>query len=395
MESPLAAHVSETLTGIPTILAYKAESVFIEKQMAKLDQSNLAYLLFNHTMFWVTMRLNFLNAVATFSIAIFGVTGVMSADLLGVALTQITLFAPIINELLRAMVAVERLNHYAHKLPSEASRNLPKDGTLNTWPSAGAISIENLSLTYSTRPDHAVVNGISLTINAGEKIGVVGRTGSGKSTLMDSFFRLIEASGGSISIDGVDISTIGLKKLRSSIQMIPQNPILFDGTVRSNIDALAKYTDDDIWYALECVGMKEYVSRLSNKLDSTITEGGTNLSAGQRQLLCLTKVLLEKNKILIMDEATSSVDAESDLRIQDSMKTHFKSATVISVAHRLNTISGFDKVLVLENGKAAEFEAPYVLLQKENSIFKEMVNAMGVTNAACIKDIAEKHQQRK
>ncbi|KAJ3292413.1 hypothetical protein HDU79_001439 [Rhizoclosmatium sp. JEL0117] len=398
MQSPLTAHVSETMTGIPTILAYNSQDVFIEKQLQKLDKANLSQLLFNNTMYWIIMRLNLLGAFITFSVAILGVTGVMPSALVGVALTQISYFAPVIQGVLLLIanleanfVSVERLNHYANSLPQEAPRILPKDATLSNWPTAGSIEIRDLKLAYESRPDHLVVNGISLKIQAGEKVGVVGRTGSGKSTLMDSFFRLIEAQSGTISIDGENISSLGLKKLRTSIQMIPQNPVLFDGTVRSNIDVLTKYSDDDLWYALECVGMKEYVSGLSGKLDSPITEGGTNLSAGQRQLLCLAKVLLEKSKILIMDEATSSVDAESDKRIQDSMKTYFKDATVLSVAHRLNTIAAFDKVLVLENGKVAEFEPPHLLLSREGTIFGEMVNATGVANAAVIREIAKDH----
>ncbi|KAJ3067462.1 hypothetical protein HDU99_003519 [Rhizoclosmatium hyalinum] len=286
------------------------------------------------------------------------------------------------------MVAVERLNHYAHDLPQEAARVLSKDEKLVNWPSAGAVEIKNLEIAYEARPDHVVINGISLKIQAGEKIGIVGRTGSGKSTLMDAFFRLMEATNGAIEIDGENIATLGLKKLRSSIQMIPQNPILFDRTVRSNVDVVGKYSDDDIWYALECCGMKEYISSLTEKLESPITEGGANLSAGQRQLLCLSKVLLQKSKILIMDEATSSVDAESDLRIQDSMKTHFKDTTVISIAHRLNTIAAFDRILVLDHGKVAEFEAPHLLLSRD-SIFTEMVNATGVANAAVVRAIAK------
>ncbi|KAJ3123054.1 Multidrug resistance-associated protein 1 [Physocladia obscura] len=400
MQSPLTAHVSETLTGTPTILAYNAQDVFTAKQFQTLDKSILSTLLFNSTMFWVTTRLNVLSAVITFIVALFGVSGIMPASYVGVALTQITYFAPVINTVLILaaqlevqFVSAERLNFYAEKLPSEAQRSLPKDGTLNEWPSAGSISIDSLTLAYESRPDHNVINGISLKFNAGEKIGVVGRTGSGKSTLMDAFFRIIEATGGRIEIDGQDIATLGLKKLRSSIQMIPQNPILFDGTVKSNIDATGKYSDKEIWYALECCGMKEYVVGLSAKLDSVITQGGTNLSAGQRQLLCLAKVLLEKSKILIMDEATSSVDAESDLRIQESMKTYFKDATVLSVAHRLNTIAAFDKVLVLENGKVAEFDAPHLLLMKENSIFAEMVNATGVANAAVIRNVAKNYSE--
>ncbi|KAI8612179.1 P-loop containing nucleoside triphosphate hydrolase protein [Chytriomyces sp. MP71] len=398
MASPLAAHVSETLTGIPTVLAYKAEPVFTTKQIYCLNQANTASFLFQMTMIWISMRLDVLGALITFAVLIFGVTGVMPAAFVGLALTQVIALSPMVQGVLilvaaveANMVAVERLSHYAYNLPSERARVLPKDASLPDWPRTGTIEINDLVLRYASRPDHAVINGLSLQIGSGEKVGVVGRTGSGKSTLMDSLFRLIEASSGAILIDGVDISTLGLKKLRSSIQMIPQSPTLFDGTIRSNVDTLGRYTDDEIWYALECVGMKEYVAGLNDKLDSKVTEGGTNLSAGQRQLICLAIVLLEKSKILIMDEATSSVDAESDLRIQDSMKTHFKAATVISIAHRLNTIAAFDRVLVLDNGKVAEFDAPHVLLQNEKSIFRDMVGATGAANAAVIAEIAQEH----
>ncbi|KAI9340551.1 P-loop containing nucleoside triphosphate hydrolase protein [Obelidium mucronatum] len=400
MASPLAAHVSESLTGIPTILAYGSQPAFISKQLVALDKANLSTLLYRHAMLWISFRLDMIGSLIILSIVLLGASNVIPYQLVGLSLTQITHFSSSINAMLiliaefeASMVSVERLNHYAHKLPAEAQRVLPKDGKLDGWPSAGSVEIKRLTIAYESRPENLVINDISLSIRAGEKIGVVGRTGSGKSTLMDAFFRLMEASQGSIAIDGEDIATIGLKKLRSGIQMIPQNPILFDGTVRTNMDPTSKYTDDDIWYALECCGMKEYVSSLSEKLESPITEGGANLSAGQRQLLCLAKVLLEKSKILIMDEATSSVDAESDLRIQESMKTYFKNATVISIAHRLNTIAAFDRILVLEHGRVAEFEEPHLLLSKQSSIFGEMVEATGVANAAVIREIAKEHYE--
>ncbi|KAJ3096663.1 Multidrug resistance-associated protein 1 [Physocladia obscura] len=401
MLSPLTAHISETLVGIPSILAYKAGKLLIGIQMKKLDDANLGTFLFSSTLYWMTVRFQLIGAVFTFAVALLGVSGIMPYSFVGVALTQVITFAPtiqhalmMISNLESSMANVDRLSFYANNIPKEAARYLPKDGNLQTWPTVGSIKIKNLSLAYDSRPDTLVINKISLQISAREKIGVVGRTGSGKSTLMDSFFRLIEAKEGFIEIDGEDISSIGLKKLRTSIQIIPQSPTLFDGTIRSNIDAFGKYTDFDLWNALECVGLKEYVSALSKGLNSTITEGGTNLSAGQRQLLCLTTVLLEKSKILILDESTSSVDGVSDIRIQNLIKTNFNSTTVLSVAHRLNTIAAFDKVLVLENGSVVEFDAPYVLLQKENSTFREMVNATGSSNAAVIAELAKEHYMR-
>ncbi|KAJ3132216.1 hypothetical protein HK100_005540 [Physocladia obscura] len=402
MQSPLTAHISETLTGVSTINAFRVQSQFILREKKKLDQANLAGLLFSHTMLWMTLRMNLFGAVVTLIVALLGVTGVMTTAFVGIALSQISVFSPLANALsLQAadfeasMVAVERLNYYVNSLPKEASRNLPKDNELADWPSTGLIEFENLELAYASHPDRLIIDGISLRIEGGEKIGVVGRTGSGKSTLMDALFRIIEAKRGAILIDGQDIASIGLKKLRLSIQMIPQSPTLFDGTIRSNMDQLSKKSDTELWESLKRVGMHEYVSQLTEKLDSKVSEDGVNLSAGQRQLLCLAKVLLDKSKILIMDEATSSVDAESDKLIQNAIATQFVNATVLSVAHRLNTIAAFDKVLVLDNGKVAEFDSPYVLLGKENSIFKEMVNATGVANAAVITEIATKHRAEK
>ncbi|KAI8609739.1 P-loop containing nucleoside triphosphate hydrolase protein [Chytriomyces sp. MP71] len=402
MASPFAAHVSETLTGIPTILAYNADGVFIAKQAFFLDQANTATFLYQHTTIWVALRLDILGAGITFAVMMLGVTGLMSASFVGLALTQVVALSPMVQAVLvliaaveANMVAVERLNHYAQNLPSERASVLPSDASLpSDWPNTGAIEIQDLVLRYITRPEYAVIKGVSVTIQAGEKVGVVGRTGSGKSTLADSLFRLLEASSGAIIIDGVNIASLGLKKLRSSLQMIPQTPTMFEGTLRSNLDALGKYDDEAIWRALERVGMKEYAAGLSEGLDSKVTEGGTNLSAGQRQLLCLAVVLLERSKILVMDEATSSVDAESDLRVQDVLRTYFKEATVISIAHRLNTIAAFDKALVLQDGRVAEYDAPHVLLQKEGSVFREMVDATGAANAVVISDIAKRHYER-
>ncbi|ORY40108.1 P-loop containing nucleoside triphosphate hydrolase protein [Rhizoclosmatium globosum] len=391
MNTPIVAHISD-------IQAFRVQDIFISQQYVKTDQSNLSILLVNMAKLWVELQVTLLATALTLILSLFGIYGVMDPAFVGVALAMTSTFSWSLMQMLFQqaeldgdMVSVERLNHYAENLPREAPKTLPKDATLPNWPSTGSIEIQDLVLAYDSRPDHNVVNGISLTIKDGEKVGIVGRTGSGKSTLMDSLFRLFEAKSGRILIDGQDIATLGLQKARRGIQMIPQSPTLFDGTVRSNIDVLGTASDEDLWYALECCGMKEYVSSLLEKLDSAITEGGTNLSAGQRQLLCLAKVLLQNGKILVMDEATSSVDAESDLRIQQSMKTHFKDATVLSIAHRLNTIAAFDRVLVLDQGKVAEFEPPHLLLSRDDSIFSEMVNATGAANAAVIRAIAKEH----
>ncbi|KAJ3059104.1 Multidrug resistance-associated protein 1, partial [Quaeritorhiza haematococci] len=225
------------------------------------------------------------------------------------------------------------------------------------------------------------------------KIGIVGRTGSGKSTLASALFRILESHTGSISIDGRNIATLGLAALRSGLQMIPQEPVLFHGTVRSNLDIRGKHSDDEIWRTLDLMGLKEYVSNLDSKLDHTITEGGENLSAGQRQLMCLGKSILARPKVLVMDEATAAVDAEADKRIQEAIREQFVGTTVISIAHRLNTIAGFDRVLVLDAGEVVEFDAPQVLLGNEGGVFREMVEATGGGNAEVIREIARKHYE--
>ncbi|KAJ3079714.1 hypothetical protein HDU99_010237, partial [Rhizoclosmatium hyalinum] len=255
MQSPLAAHISETMSGLPTVLSYCAQDIFIQRQLFKLDQSNLAAMLFSHAQLWFMLRLEVIGALLTLALSILGVTNIVDKRFISLALTATMSWIHSLNATLylfgnleASMVSVERLNYYANDLPQEAARVLPKDGKLVNWPTAGAVEIKNLEIAYEARPDHVVINGISLKIQAGEKIGIVGRTGSGKSTLMDAFFRLMEANKGAIEIDGENIATLGLKKLRSSIQMIPQNPILFDGTVRSNVDVVGKYSDDDIWY---------------------------------------------------------------------------------------------------------------------------------------------------
>nr|KAJ3401853.1 Multidrug resistance-associated protein 4 [Polyrhizophydium stewartii] len=232
---------------------------------------------------------------------------------------------------------------------------------------------------------------LSLDIQPGEKVGVVGRTGSGKLTLMTALFRIMEASKGSIAIDGIDIASLGLKTLRSRLQIIPQEPVLFKGTVRSNLDFATKYTDDELWAALGLVGLKDFVGTLDGKLDAAIEENGANLSMGQRQLMCLCKAILAKPKVLIMDEATASVDAEADRRIQESIETQFAATTVLSIAHRLNTIAAFDRVLVLDGGRIAEFDAPHVRLGRSGSVFGDMVDATGAANAAVIRQIAADH----
>jgi ATP-binding cassette subfamily C (CFTR/MRP) protein 2 len=218
-----------------------------------------------------------------------------------------------------------------------------------------------------------VLKGITFFIRGGEKVGVVGRTGSGKSTLIQALFRLVEADRGSILIDGIDISKLGLHELRSRLSIIPQEPTLFDGTVRSNIDPLGEHTDSEIWESLEGCQLAEVVHETEKKLDSPVEENGENWSVGQRQLFCLGRALLKKSRILVLDEATASVDAQTDAVIQRTIHKEFANCTVISVAHRIPTVMDSNKVLVLDAGLVKEFDSPTRLLEKQSSLFAALV----------------------
>ncbi|KAI9352529.1 P-loop containing nucleoside triphosphate hydrolase protein [Zopfochytrium polystomum] len=368
--SPLNAHISETLAGIPSVRAYKAETHFIERQRLLTDLSNAPNYLYNCTAIWISLRIEILAALLTLVIASLGVSGKVDSSSIGLTLTYALGVIDSVGMLIKAfaeveseMNSIERLDYYGKYIPVEALAELPSDPDAS-WPSEGAIEISNLEVRYPSRPDHPVIKDFSISVRPGEKIGVVGRTGSGKSTLLTVIFRLVEPTAGTIRIDGVNILEMGLSSLRSRLQIITQEPTLFSGTVRSNLDVEAKHSDAEVWDVLEMIGMKEYVAELPEKLDSPVAEGGTNLSVGQRQLVCLGRAILDKSKLLFLDEATASVDAAADQLIQQSLRTHFSSATVVSIAHRLNTIVSFDRVLVLDRGDIVEFDSPDVLLNK-------------------------------
>ena len=223
-----------------------------------------------------------------------------------------------------------------------------------------------------------VLKSISFDINEGEKIGIVGRTGAGKSSLTLAIFRLVEASGGKIVIDDRNTADIGLHDLRKQITIIPQDPVIFSGSIRRNLDPFDEYTDDQLWKSLTQSHLSSYVSSKDEGLEHVITEGGENLSVGQRQLLCLARALLRKTKILVLDEATAAVDLETDDLIQNTISTEFHDCTIFTIAHRLNTIMDYDKIMVLEDGKIAEFDNVSNLMSSTNGIFYSMAKESGL-----------------
>eukprot|EP00063_Salmo_salar_P075084 XP_014049919.1 PREDICTED: multidrug resistance-associated protein 1-like [Salmo salar] len=266
------------------------------------------------------------------------------------------------------IVAVERVKEY-EDTEKEADWRHDQSSLPPGWPTAGNIDIRGFGLRYREDQELAVRN-ITVAIPGGEKVGIVGRTGAGKSSLTLGLFRIIEACEGEIHIDGVNIATLGLHELRSRITIIPQDPVLFSGSLRMNLDPFDGYSDEEVWRALELSHLKSFVSGLPDKLNHECSEGGENLSLGQRQLVCLARALLRKTKILVLDEATAAVDLETDNLIQSTIRTQFDDCTVLTIAHRLNTIMDYTRVLVLDKGEMAEFDSPSTLITKRGIFYK-------------------------
>ncbi|KAI8900330.1 P-loop containing nucleoside triphosphate hydrolase protein [Globomyces pollinis-pini] len=384
--SPLYAQLGETLDGIPTIRAYREQQRFINMNESRLDQCNSPSYLMIDLARWMSIRLESLGAVIVFFSAFFGILNreFLSPALFGLVLSYALQVTGTLNWTIRqfteteiAMNAVERVSHYGHSLPQEAEA-ITNVRPSAEWPSKGDIEFKNISMRYKEGLP-LVLQDISLKISPNEKIGIVGRTGSGKSSIMQVLFRMVEPSTGDIIIDGMNIKELGLKDLRAGLGIIPQDPVLFSGTFRRNLDPFNSYTDNDIWNALEKANIKEKVVETGG-LEGLIQEGGENLSVGQRQLLCLARALLASPKILVMDEATANVDFETDAIIQKCIRSDLKDSTILTIAHRLNTIMDYDRVLVLDHGRIMEFDSPKILIGKENGVFRAMAEETGAEN---------------
>ena len=252
----------------------------------------------------------------------------------------------------------------------------PEEEPKPDWPESGNINFDGYSTRYRDGLE-LVLKKISFEIRGGHRVGVVGRTGAGKSSLTLALFRLIEPVDGHIYIDGLDISQLGLYDLRSRITIIPQDPVLFTGTLRLNLDPFEKHTDADLWTALELAHLKPFIESLEEGLSHPVSEGGDNLSVGQKQLICLARALLRKSKVIVLDEATAAVDIETDELIQKTIRQEFNDCTIVTIAHRLNTILDYDRVLVMSRGEIAEYDSPSVLLNDNKSIFYSMAKDSG------------------
>ncbi|KAL3801122.1 hypothetical protein HJC23_002415 [Cyclotella cryptica] len=335
--------------------------------------------------FWLGLRLDVLGGSVGFIIGAVALStkdaNFIPAGWLGLALSysiEVTTYLKhgvrMIATVEADMNSVERVLFYTNNVQPEAALVTEADPKTEEWPSKGEIEIRHASMRYRDGP--LVLRDLCLSIKGGEKIGVVGRTGSGKSSLMAALFRIteLERDGGKILIDGVDISNVGLSLLRLSLSIIPQDPVMFSNTVRYNLDPFGERSEYELWEALKKVQLAEAIAVLPGGLDEQVAEGGENFSQGQRQLLCIARSLLRKPKILVMDEATASIDNATDAHIQEMIRENFASATILTIAHRLNTIMDSDRVLVLDDGRVVEFDSPSALLAKREGVFKAMVD---------------------
>ena len=385
--SPIYSQFGETISGAPTIRAFNSNSRFISESERRVDYNQLCYYPTFVSSRWLTVRLETTGNLIILFASLFAVLskeyGTIDAGDVGLSLSYALNVTGSMNMLVRMtsevetnMVSAERIFEY-QETPQEAPAEIENDDLPRNWPQHGVVKFDRYSTRYREGLD-LVLKNVSFETMSSEKLGIVGRTGAGKSSLTLSLFRLIEAAGGEISIDGVNIAHMGLANLRSRLTIIPQDPFLFAGTMRINLDPLGRYSDKQIWSALELAHLRPYVSNLPEGLDYKITEGGDNLSVGQRQLVCLARAVLRKTKVLVLDEATAAVDLETDDLIQATIRSQFVDCTVITIAHRLNTILDSTRVIVLDDGKIKEFDTPEKLLLNKKSQFYSMVKNAGL-----------------
>ncbi|RVW50095.1 ABC transporter C family member 3 [Vitis vinifera] len=381
-KAPVIQHFSETIAGSMTIRSFDQESRFRDTNMKLVDGYLRPKFNIAGAMEWLCFRLDMLSSV-TFAFSLVFLISVPEGVIdpgkyCGLAMTyglnlnmiQARVIWNLCN-MENKIISVERILQYT-SIPSEPPLVTEENRLACSWPSHGEVDIQDLQVRYAPHMP-LVLRGLTCTFLGGMKTGIVGRTGSGKSTLIQTLFRIVEPAAGQIMIDGTNISSIGLHDLRTRLSIIPQDPTMFEGTVRSNLDPLEEHSDEQIWEALDKCQLGDEVRKKEGKLDSAVIENGENWSMGQRQLVCLGRVLLKKSKVLVLDEATASVDTATDNLIQQTLRQHFVDSTVITIAHRITSVLDSDKVLLLDHGLIEEYDTPTRLLENKSSSFAKLV----------------------
>ncbi|XP_058497007.1 ATP-binding cassette sub-family C member 10 isoform X2 [Solea solea] len=382
--SPVYSHFSETLTGLGTIRASASSARFVEESAKRLEQNQRCLFLSNAAMQWLDIRLQLIGVTVVTGLAMIAVIQhqfhTVDPGLVGLSLSYALSITSLLSGLIFSftqtemqLVSVERTEEYSTGLAIESQQQNTELPT--AWPEQGWLEFRGAVLAYRDSLPNAL-DGVSMVVRPGEKVGIVGRTGSGKSTLFLALFRMVELNQGQILLDGLDISTVGLSQLRSRLAIIPQDPFLFSGTIRENLDPCGRHLDQQLLDVLDQCHLHSVVNRMGG-LDAEVGERGKSLSVGQRQLLCLARALLTEAKVLCIDEATASVDHRTDRLLQQTIRDKFQDKTVLTIAHRINTIMDCDRVLVMHSGKAVEFDTPAALCQSDQSIFHRLVGGNG------------------
>lgn len=392
----LFAHLTETLHYISAVRAYGLQRDALATNALLIDGNTQAYYTLRYCASWLNQRLDWLgNGILVLNVvSVVLLRRVVSPGLIGLSISYALAASQVLNALSRTiadmevqMNSVQRIDTMtdiaqerparieAVDAPLEQQQQQPNNSN-NAWPSRGTVQFRDVHMRY--RPGlPLVLNGLSFSVRAGEKIGIVGRTGSGKSSILLALLRIVELDSGAILIDDVDIANVGLELLRSRITIIPQDPTLFSGSLRANLDPFARHSDAELWQALQLAQLDRYVGEQPGKLDFVIAPGGANVSVGQRQLIVICRALLRKPKVLLLDEATSNIDSSTDSIIQMLLRKHFADSTTITIAHRLNTVLDADRILVMDKGCLAEYDRPRVLVTRHDGLLRALIDATG------------------
>ncbi|CAK4834684.1 unnamed protein product, partial [Aphanomyces euteiches] len=384
-QSPLITHISESIDGAVLIRSFGGKQIrrFERLQQNKIDTKMETLFCTELASLWFTFRIQMISTLMLFvtTMSLIYLREFLNAGLVGLVVAyslqitgQLETMVQVWSILETAMVAPERVAEYTNV--DQEPPHLISGAVAGTWPKDGSITFENVSFRYKPK-DPLVLKDVNFHVQSGEKIGIVGRTGAGKSSLTMALFRINDIASGKISIAGVDTTRVGIKTLRESMAIIPQNPILFKGTLRSYLDPFDQYTDEQLWTAIEKVRLSPRISQEEKKLESIIEENGENYSVGERQMLCMARALLRNCRIVVMDEATAAIDHETDQNLQRVIREEFSSSTVLTIAHRLDTVLDADRIMVFDQGRLVQCDSPQTLVSQGEGIFFELCQEGG------------------